>query len=70
MAIFKQTITKNLGARLFLIASQGSNLFAQTLGTAYIAPCQGNGKGKFEFFQGVLSLLGRQFRVRPSGETT
>ena len=53
--------TCRLGTGLFLIAPKGGNLFAQTFGTGPITPGQGNGQGKFELFQGVLSPIGHGF---------
>jgi len=46
-----------LGAWLFLIAPKGRDLFTQTLGALQVTAGECNGKGKFQLFQLVFTLL-------------
>lgn len=47
------------GARLFAIATQGSDLLTQLGGTVLIATGEGNGKGELELFELMLPFEGQ-----------
>ena len=51
---------RDLGAGLFLITAEGSNLLPQTLGPLHIPSGEGNSQGKLQLLKLVLTLLPRR----------